>query len=374
MLFIFFAALLGESGIDPTVQAALDRQQASLGMVWALEMDIDAMAITSGEVAGDDKPIWHYHWAKSATKERQHYEAVAGVGKDKDGNPSLPMGDVLDDGVVRRVLVEYDLRKSPPIDGRQPGKVRAQLKPVSRIDDRRLAPFPLASFLLQGVRIISGDSLRTIPEFLKEASSVTYRIDPTSSDVEIIADHPDTVSGGPFKGCKVSLLFERAKGGLVSRQIITRPTSEFNTALVIDEKRVTKWFEPKPGIFIPKEVTGNSTAPDFPPDKRNLGGQRLIARNIKYNEAVSDAAFDLVFPANVIVVDTTNPSEVKYHVWGTGDKPAETTTSLTTLTPPQDSNASTSWQRFRGWVPFAGFGIVLATVLLIWFRRRMNKS
>jgi hypothetical protein len=365
----FFA--LGQ--LAPDIQTLVDRQQTSEGLLWAVEMDIDFYFSSVGK-GPIDPPLhmYHEHWARDPLRERQHYRRLVEPLTNRQGQ-AIGISDMLDNGNSRRLVENWDYAANGTKIPDGPNAVRAKLLQRSR-DVPSVFPSYIGGFYFQTAQ---GPSLSivSISEFLRDSPRVTLGEVDSMGRREIVALHPDDVTAGPGKGRVTHLFFDPRHGGLVSRNIVTAPPNEWATAPTTWESEVTKWSEPRPGVFVPVEVRSRHVAPKYDNGQDKLLSEaRMVASNIRVNDEVPESAFVMPFPENSIVHDYSDPKKPQYHLWGADDKPAATSEDVLSLPVPLGLDSSRSAGFWRVWMAPAGFGALLVVLVGAWYyRRRASK-
>ena len=338
-------------------------------------MDIDVYFSVGGEQEYNPPiHVWHYHWARDQRRERQHYRQL--IGKREVKGQALNIGDLLDDGSTRRAILNWDYEgklKSVPLTS---GAAQASIQKRSRDPFRDTFPAPLARTLLQEVQAQNFDSIRSLPDFLRESPSVRVEKNAVPGYFKIVAAHPDDRGGGNCKGCVARLVFDSAHGGLICRTKFEVSANKAATAPAptIVESEVLKWSEPKPGVFIPMETRSRAVAPKFDNGKdKVLADAKMVVSNVRINEAVPDSAFRLAFPENAIVNDLTDPAKPQYHLWGPNDTILASSEDIRALVAP-GSLAPSAGRGWRGWIGPLGCSALLVLLLGIWFYRKWRAT
>ncbi|MBC8003326.1 MAG: hypothetical protein H7X97_12135 [Opitutaceae bacterium] len=368
---ILFVAVFGQA--NPQVESLVTRQQSSLGLLWAVEADIDVYySNPNGKASDPPVHVWHYHWARDTQRERLHYRQLVGETKNKE--QLSDRGDMLDDGSVRRVLMNWDYSKAEMVLPDGPNNISAQLRQRSRQPPRTIFLNPLANVILQAVQPQQMDIVRTVPEFIDESPQVTLVKTDQAGQEEVIAAHPDDRNGGNYKGCVTHLVFDAVHGGLICRQKTRSPANSHATLPNTIDLEIVKWSEPRPGVFLPLETRRTAVVFEAGDAKGQLAAEsRMVISNVKVNEEVPESAFSLPFPKNLVVEDSTDPAKPVFHLWGADDKIAATSVDRIGLPVPVSSAPPEGW-RWKAWLAPIVFAMVIVGLVGVWIYRRSKST
>ncbi len=170
---------------------------------------------------------------------------------------------------------------------------------------------------------------------------------------------------------KVAVWLDPAVNHLIRKAIRTEETDQ---GQIVTEMTVEQFAEPKPGLFLPTKVTQRAKV-----GKAEFPGVTLTATDLRVNESIPPATFQLAFPVGTRVSDQIRGTTYTVTADGSQAKPGVT---FPVAEPPQGESRPTAtpadaddpaWPWWKRIVLASALLVILAGAV-VWVRRRKSRG
>lgn len=356
------------------VEAILSRHESTRAGLWSLHVKADCYAPSEGGFAsglvnlligGQQKLplVYQCEWIVEGPNEKISYTPL--VDKELNGLPNNYFELVFRDG--KEYLLENWNRDNPQsVSPSAQGSVRAyiglQREAFIRKDPGMNSLF-LPRVLMNEPRL---NLRRLIGRFgtsevaSEDDSTVVIRLKRDSARILDPSENMEVTLAKNF-GYLVSCI-------AVVNDSVLNPTELGKNASRI-ELRVADFHSLEDGIYFPSLST-YTVVDSFRNTKVKLAEYQFQV--VSVNDDIADDVFVMNFPKDVLVIDSSSdPKEVKWFLWGDGNRPAREVDSIAELSATDEGDKGSRMRStLYGIILFSSSLVVFFVIVCVYFRRR----